>query len=59
MTTTTFTCDLCHSPIATDRHLLRAESGSLRQRLEDEKADLCAGCFSRFLAWLEGTEGKK
>lgn len=47
------TCDLCNRPIEFDRHILRVESGSLRDRRPS--CDFCNQCFSKFLAFLELT----
>ena len=51
MTKTTIWCDLCRQPIEADRHLLRVESGSLRDRRPE--IDLCRACLAAMLAWLE------
>ena len=53
---TEITCDVCNDPIKADRHLLRAESGSLRDRRPE--IDLCPACFAGLLDRLgRGPEG--
>jgi len=48
----TVTCDRCRRPVETDRHLIRFDSGSARDRRPE--IDLCRGCAGWLLAALDG-----
>ncbi len=47
----TVTCDRCRRPVETDRHLIRFDSGSARDRRP--QIDLCRGCAGWLLATLD------
>ena len=47
-------CDNCKAKVVSDRHSIRIESGSLRNRRPE--IDFCASCFSR---WLEAIDEKQ
>ena len=50
------TCDRCQASIDSDRHLIRIESGSLRQRRPEP--DLRMDCFRLFLDWPRPGRGR-
>jgi hypothetical protein len=50
-TTLHVVCDRCRQPVVEDRHVIRFDSGSLRERKPD--IDTCLACAAALLEWLD------